>query len=162
MIKNLVFGVYLLISDFLVESLKANKNYQKYHSFYNTVQLKKPHSFYEPQLTQHCKKYSPVTQVKTSFWLLSEKTIGSVAKQMFVYSCKSPFQNVSSRDVGSFWGMWWGMNNFLQADDCYSLNVLKIFVLIEVFGNSTFFQHSDTSINSIKTLKFARQFGLPG
>ena len=26
MIKNLTFGVYLIISDFPVESLKANKN----------------------------------------------------------------------------------------------------------------------------------------
>ena len=32
MIKNLIFGVYLLISDFLVKSFhrqQANKNYQK-------------------------------------------------------------------------------------------------------------------------------------
>ena len=29
MIQNLKFGVYLLISDFLIESLRANKNYQK-------------------------------------------------------------------------------------------------------------------------------------
>ena len=29
MIQNLIFGVYLLISDFLAESLKANKNRQK-------------------------------------------------------------------------------------------------------------------------------------
>ena len=36
-----------LFSDLLGESLKAKKD----HSFYNTVLLKKPHSFYEPQLT---------------------------------------------------------------------------------------------------------------
>ena len=53
MIKNFLFEVYLLISDFLVESLKANGNQQKSHSFYNTVSLEKPHSFCEPQLTQH-------------------------------------------------------------------------------------------------------------
>ena len=41
----------LFISDFLAESLKANKTSKKDHSFYNTVSLKKPHSFYEPQLT---------------------------------------------------------------------------------------------------------------
>ena len=29
MIKNLRSGVYLLISDFLVESIEVNKNYQK-------------------------------------------------------------------------------------------------------------------------------------
>ena len=41
----------LFISDFLAESLKANKTSKKDHSFYNTVSLKKSHSYYEPQLT---------------------------------------------------------------------------------------------------------------
>ena len=45
MIQNLIFVVYLLISDFLV-----------------------------PQLTQHYEKYTPVTQPKTCSWLLSAKT----------------------------------------------------------------------------------------
>ena len=67
MAKNLIFGVYLLISDFLVESLKANKTSKK-------TSFKKPHSFYEPQLTQDYKKYAPATQPKTYFWLVSEKT----------------------------------------------------------------------------------------
>ena len=40
-----------LISDFLEESLKANKTSKKYHSLYHTVLLKKPHSFDEQQLT---------------------------------------------------------------------------------------------------------------
>ena len=31
-------------------------------------------------------------------------------------------------------------------------NVLKIFILIEIFGNSTIFHHFDTSISSIETL----------
>ena len=74
MIQNLLFGYFFLniilgiqlfyiwsnipvviivffISDFLAKSLKANKTSKKDHSFYNTVSLKKPHSFYEPQLT---------------------------------------------------------------------------------------------------------------
>ena len=38
---------FFLISDFLAESLKANKN--------NTVSLKKHYSFYESQLTWHWK-----------------------------------------------------------------------------------------------------------
>ena len=38
--QNLIFGVYLLISDFLEESLKPKKNWQKDHSFSNTVSLK--------------------------------------------------------------------------------------------------------------------------
>ena len=74
MIQNLLFGFFFeniisdiqlfyicsivpvvirvfFISDFLVERLKANKTSKKDHSFYNTISLKKPHSFYEPQLT---------------------------------------------------------------------------------------------------------------
>ena len=74
MIQNLLFGYFFLniilgiqlfyiwsnvpvviivffISDFLAKSLKANKTSKKDHSFYNTVSLKKPHSFYKPQLT---------------------------------------------------------------------------------------------------------------
>ena len=35
-----------LIPDLLAESLKAKKD----HSFFNTVLLRKPHSFYEPRL----------------------------------------------------------------------------------------------------------------
>ena len=55
MIQNLIFGVCLLILDFLVESLKAKKTSKKDDSFYNTVSFKKS------QLTQHCQKYTPVT-----------------------------------------------------------------------------------------------------
>ena len=68
MIKNLIFRVYLLIPDFLVESLKANKKKKKKdYSFYNTVLLKEPHSFYKSQLLQHYKKYTPVKRAKTYF-----------------------------------------------------------------------------------------------
>ena len=62
MIQNITFGVYLLISDFLVERLKANKNYQKDHLFYNTVSLKKNPSFYNPQLSQFILATQPKTQ----------------------------------------------------------------------------------------------------
>ena len=41
-----------------------------------------------------------------------------------------------------------------------SQNVLQFFILIEIFGNSTIFQHFNISIHSVKTLKFSRQFGL--
>ena len=44
-------------------SSKKSQNQQD-HSFYNTVSLKKPHSFYEPQLTHHCKKYTPAAHPK--------------------------------------------------------------------------------------------------
>ena len=69
-----MFGAYLLISDFLAESLKTNKNWQKDHLLYNTVSLKKPHLLYETQITQHCKKYTPATQPKThSLYKFSSK-----------------------------------------------------------------------------------------
>ena len=37
MIQNLIFGVYLLILDFLIDSLKADKNIKKFTHF--TIQL---------------------------------------------------------------------------------------------------------------------------
>ena len=54
MIKNLTLGVYALISDFLVESIKTSKSSKNDHSLFNIVWLKKPQS-HEPQLTQHYK-----------------------------------------------------------------------------------------------------------
>ena len=66
MTQDLKFEVYLFISDFLQKVLKSTKISKKDHSCHNTVLLKKPYLlFYEPQLTQHCKKYTPVTQQKT-------------------------------------------------------------------------------------------------
>ena len=44
---------------------KPTKTSNKDHSFYNTVSLKKHLSFYQPQLTQHYKKYAPIRQPKT-------------------------------------------------------------------------------------------------
>ena len=54
MIENLALGVYALISDFLVESLKPTKSSKNAHSLFNIVWLKKsqPH---EPQLTHYYK-----------------------------------------------------------------------------------------------------------
>ena len=63
---------------------KPTKTSNKDHSFYNTVSLKKHLSFYQPQLTQHYKKYAPTRQPKTiltlqifqqtCFWWVSDKT----------------------------------------------------------------------------------------
>ena len=68
---------------FLQKVSKPTKTSKKCHSFYNTVSLKKPHSFfYEPQLTQHYKKYTPATQLKTCFWLVSEKHLhGTISRR---------------------------------------------------------------------------------
>ena len=65
MIQNLIFGIlflkyyfeytsghdqnFFIISYFLAESLKPTKASEKDHSFYDTVSLKNPSSFYEPQ-----------------------------------------------------------------------------------------------------------------
>ena len=65
MIQNLIFGVYLLILDFLAGVLKSAKTSRKVHSFYNTVSFKKPNLLHEPQLTQHFKKYTFGTRPKT-------------------------------------------------------------------------------------------------
>ena len=55
------------------------------------------------------------------------------------------------------------INNFLRAARCLGLvKCFTIFILIKFFWNSTIFQLFDTSICSIKTLKFSRQFGLQG
>ena len=60
-------------------------------------------------------------------------------------------------------GMGWDWINFLRWFAVWALqNVLQCFILIEIFENSTIFSISVTSIYSIKTLKFSRQFGLWG
>ena len=64
-----------------------------------------------------------------------------------------------------FGGEWVGgrRNNFLKADRCLGLiKCFRIFIFIKFFENLTFFQHFNTSIYSIKTMKFSRQFGLEG
>ena len=52
------------------------------------------------------------------------------------------------------------LNNFIKA--ARFLSLVKCFILIEIFVNSTIFQHFNTSIYSIKTMKFSRHFGLRG
>ena len=77
---------FFLISDLLAESLKAKKD----HSFYNTVLLRKPHSFDEPQIFQethlHC----------TIFWSLRTTFLS-------VCFCISPQENFCSRDAVRFY-----------------------------------------------------------
>ena len=85
-------------SYFLRERLKTKENWQKNHSFYNAVLLKKPHSFDEPQLTHSCKK---IYSCNTCFWYVSEKIFAlhhfqtpenyileALGDQVAVYSCK--------------------------------------------------------------------------
>ena len=66
MIQNLVFVVYLLISDSLVESIKANKNWEK-RSLILQYSFAQKASLILRTLTpsKHYKKYTPTTQPKT-------------------------------------------------------------------------------------------------
>ena len=60
MIKNLIFGVSLLIFwQKVSKSTKATKKKTKKNSFYNTNLLKTPHSFCKSQLAQLCKTMLP-------------------------------------------------------------------------------------------------------
>ena len=59
--QNFIFGVYLLISDFLVESFKAKTNSKKDHSFYKTFSLKKSSLILRSSTSQHYKKSSSNT-----------------------------------------------------------------------------------------------------
>lgn len=68
MSKNLIFEVYLFLSisfGFSIESLKGKKKLANKITHF-TIQISlKTLPFYEPQFTQHCKKYAPATQPKT-------------------------------------------------------------------------------------------------
>ena len=69
------------------QSLKAEKTSNKDHSFYDTVSLKKHHSFGEPQLTQHYKKYFPATQTKALLTLqIFQQVSGCCPKKHFPYT----------------------------------------------------------------------------
>ena len=106
--------IMYLFRIFWFSCLKVNKTSKKDNSFYNTLSLEKPHSFYEPQLTRHCRKYTPAIQPKTCFLL--EKIFarhnfqtpkncifGGLGRQISVNSCKYPFENNYSANVGSFY-----------------------------------------------------------
>ena len=54
---------------FWCEVSKSAKTSTQVHSFYTSVSLKKPHSLYELQLSQHYKIYTLATQSKTSLTL---------------------------------------------------------------------------------------------
>ena len=96
---------YLQFSYFRFSGRKSQnqqKLAKKQPSFYNTVLLKNPHSFYEPRLTQHYKKYTPTIQPKTWFWLVSVKAfalhqtpkiciLGALGKQVSFISLQISF-----------------------------------------------------------------------
>ena len=82
MIQNLLFGIYLLISGFLLESLTANKNEQKDHLYCNIVSLKKRHftNLNSLNIIVNIYPQQPKTLLplqifqQTCFWWMSRKT----------------------------------------------------------------------------------------
>ena len=67
MFQNVIFEVYLLISDYFAENQRRLAKTSS--SSYNPTLFKKSHPFCEPELTKHYKIYNPVTQPKTLFTL---------------------------------------------------------------------------------------------
>ena len=93
------------------KSQSQQKLAKKMTQFFNTVSLKKPHSFYEPTHSTLQKIYCCNT-AKNMFPVSVGKNICTApfldaqelhSWQMSVYSCKAPFESVCSRDVGSFY-----------------------------------------------------------
>ena len=101
-------------------------------------------------------------------------TISWLPRTTFLKNFKSKYLSISVYLVRKFLfqrrkilpgGKWVGarLNNFFKAAHCFGLvKCIRFFISIEIFGNSTLFQHFDTSIYSIKTLRFSRQFGRQG
>ena len=153
MIQNLIFGFYLLISDFLVETLKTNKSQNVLklaktsktdYSLYNTVLFKKPGSFYEPKPTQHCKKYTAPTQPKIllcKFW--SKHVSGCFQKNLYnipFLDVQELHSRITQKNVSIFLYIsvrqflfrrllsGRGLNNFLKAARCLGFsNYFKYF-----------------------------------
>ena len=155
------------------QSPKANKNQQQI-SLILQYSFAQKTSFYKSHLSQHYKKYTPTKQPKTlltlqifqqvCFWLVSDKTctISMCSKAASSKHLESKCLYIPVKTFCfKFLFVGWGLNNFLKAARCFYL-VKCLRFLIKVFGNSTNFQHSNTSINSIEILKFCRQFGLHG
>ena len=149
------------MSDFLVESFQTNKNYQK-RSFILQYSFAQKTSIYEPQLTQHYKKYTPTRQQKTCFWSLSEKNICTALflDVQELYSLQIFVQNLLFQCIGSFYLAGGEIISIRQITVWDFYNVIEYFILIEIFGNSDILGNLDTSINSIKTLTFSKKFGL--
>ena len=96
MIKNLIFVVYLLISDFLLESLKLTKTSKSDPSFYNTVSLKNLNSLsiVKNIVPQHCfGLVSEKSNWVAPFLDAQELLFWSTWKANVCMFCKSPFEN---------------------------------------------------------------------
>ena len=91
----------------------------------------------------------------------SRKHVSGKCLYISVYLSKKILFQRLSKILSSGMGEWGRQNNFLKAACCLGLvKCFTIFISIEFFWNLTIFQYFDTFINSIKKLKFSRQFGL--
>ena len=95
------------------------------------------------------------------FWAPKNWILEAIGKQLFVYSCIPRHENICSRDVGSFYLVGGWIIYFRKLTFWASYNVLKFFILIEIFGNSLYL-HFDAFISDIESPKFSRQSGLQG
>ena len=110
----------------------------------------------------------------TFFCLVSEKTFAlhhlltpkncileTLWKKISVYFCICLSENFCSWDAVRFYLVWRGRMISLRTTRCLSL--IKCFTIFHFnwhFRKLNHFKHFDSSIYSIKTLKFSRQFGL--
>ena len=133
----------------------------------NTVLLKKPHftnlnslNITKNILPQDSQKHvSGCCQKKnicTALFLDAQELysrITCIFLQIFV-------QNLLFQCIGSFYLVGGEIISIRQITVWDFYNVIEYFILIEIFGNSDILGNLDTSINSIKTLTFSKQFGL--
>ena len=154
---------------------KPTKTSKEDHSFYNTASLKKPHIFYKTQYYYSrdiAKKLTHYTNFPANMFpvgvrknictapFLEAQELHSQSKCFYILvnDCKKFLFQRRRKTLSGGW-----LNNFLKATRCLGLvKCFNIFHFICNFGNSTIFQHFDTSINSMETLKLSRQFGLQG
>ena len=140
---------------------KPTETSKKEHTFYNTLLLKKLHSFYEPQLTWQWKRYAPVTKPKTflTLQIFSKHVFVWYQKKLFVLHLHSRstlktnfciFLYIFLRKIwfqrrSKFLSVmgWFGggrLNNFLKADCCLGLaKCFTIFHFNWYFWNSSIF-----------------------
>ena len=171
---------FFSISDFLAESFRANKNSENDDSFYNESNLTHFTSLNSLDienniLPQHNQKsFWPLNFPANVFLLFVRKNNctalfldaqelhswstlkANVCTFLYIFIRKFLFQRCSKILSGGEW-VEGKLNNFLKAARCLVLRkCFTIFVLIAIFGNSSFFQHFDTSNCYIKTLKLSR------
>ena len=141
---------FFLISDFLAESLKAS---QKSSWLYK---------FSKKRVSVSCQEICTAPFLDAQE-LYSRSTLKANVHILLYISVR---KFISKDVVRFFWvglGLVGGWTISIRRLAVWaSQNVLQFFILIEIFGNSTLFQHFNSSIYSTETLKFSGQFWLQG